>query len=184
MKTIICALFIGFFGFAQETEFKFTKDGFTDYVVTEVAGKTQQELFKKAIDWVSVTYKNPKEVIKAQIDNDYIRVEGSSPGLVSFNILGRKSYESKYQIEISFKDGKYKFDVIEIQFYTPSSQYGAGGWDTLLLSPVDYMYNKKGEVKGNFKYIPESITKHFNELNKNLEAFLKSDTIPSKNDKW
>lgn len=185
MKKIVLALLIGFCGFAQETEFKFSKEGFTDYVVTEVPGKTQSELYKKAIDWVSVTYKNPKEVIKAQIENDYIRIQGASSTLVIFNVLGSKTYyDSRYQIEISFKDGKYKFDVIEIEFYTSPSKYGAGGWGTLTLTPADYMYNKKGEIKGNYKYFPETLTTYFNSLNKELEAFLKSDAIPSKKSDW
>jgi len=184
MKKIIVALLFGFFGFAQDSTFVFTKEGFTDFVVTEVEGKTQQELYKKVIDWVSVTYKNPKEVIKAQIENDYVRIEGSSYGLVTFNIMGKKPYESKYQIEISLKDGKYKFDVIEVQFFTPSSQYGVGGWGYISLNPVDYMYNKKGEIKGNYKYIPQDLTNYFNRLNKELEAFLKSDSIPSKKSDW
>jgi hypothetical protein len=78
MKKILLVLLMlaGFYSNAQETEFKFAKEGFTDYVVGTVEGKTAQELYKKTLDWVSVTYKNPKEVIKAQIENDYIRIEG------------------------------------------------------------------------------------------------------------
>lgn len=185
MKKIVLALLIGFCGFAQETEFKFSKEGFTDYVVTEVSGKTQSELYKKAIDWVAVTYKNPKEVIKAQIENDYIRIQGATSTMVVFSIMGSKSYyDARYQVEISFKDGKYKFDLIEIEYYTPASKYGAGGWSYLVLSPLDYMYNKKGELKGNFKLIPDNVINHFNALNKDLESFLKSDTIPSKKSDW
>lgn len=185
MKKIIVALLFGFFGFAQGTEFKLSKEGFTDYVVTEIPGKTQSDLYKKVMDWVSVTYKNPKEVIKAQIENDYIRIQGASSVLVVFNILGSKTYyDSRYQIEISLKDGKYKFDVIEIEFYTTPSKYGVGGWSALTLTPGDYLYNKKGEIRSNYKYFPELIPTYFNQLNKELESFLKSDSIPSKKSDW
>jgi len=180
MKTIICALFIGFFGFAQETEFKFTKDGFTDYVVTEVAGKTQQELFKKAIDWVSVTYKNPKEVIKAQIDNDYIRVEGYKEGIMAGS-FGMK-FPITYTIEISFKDGKYKFDLTSIKYF--AGPPATGYYKEYDIVDTSKHYKKSGEVRAIYKEDHENFSKHFNDLNKNLEAFLKSDTIPSKNDKW
>ena len=87
---LLATISISNLSFGQETEFKFTKEGFTDFVVTQCEGKTQAELYKKALDWVSVTYKNPKEVIKAQIENDYIRIEGSSNSLVCLNILGKK----------------------------------------------------------------------------------------------
>ena len=87
---LLATISISNLSFSQETEFKFDKEGFTDFVVTQCEGKTQAELYKKALDWVSVTYKNPKEVIKAQIENDYIRIEGSSNSLICLNILGKK----------------------------------------------------------------------------------------------
>jgi hypothetical protein len=54
MRKIILtsSLLMTILGFSQETEFKFTKDGFTDYVVTPVENKTAAELYKKTIDWV------------------------------------------------------------------------------------------------------------------------------------
>ena len=67
----------------SQTEFKFDKDGFTDFIVGECEGKSQSELYKKAIEWISINYKNPKEVIKATIENDYIRIEGSEKCLVA-----------------------------------------------------------------------------------------------------
>lgn len=41
------ALTLSTIGYCQEAEFKFTKDGFTDYVVTQCEGKTQSEIYKK-----------------------------------------------------------------------------------------------------------------------------------------
>ena len=93
-------LFSTIIGFAQETEFKFSKKGFTDFVVVECENKTQSELYKKTLDWVAVNYNTPSDVIKGQIENDYIRIEGFSKDLVANG--------TRYQIEISFKDGKYK----------------------------------------------------------------------------
>jgi hypothetical protein len=170
--------------YSQETEFKFSKDGFTDFVITQCEGKTQTELYKKALDWVSVTFKNPKEVTKAQIENDYIRIEGSSSSLICLNILGKKFNNATYQIEISFKDGKYKFDVIEVKQYTEPSQYSSGGWTEVGLTNTEAYYNKKGEIRGVFKYFPEFIPPYFNKLNLELKDFLLSDKIPSKKSDW
>lgn len=188
MKKIIYFLLttisISNLSFSQETEFKFKKEGFTDFVVTQCEGKTQAELYKKTLDWVSVTYKNPKEVIKAQIENDYIRIEGSSNSLICLNILGKKFNNATYQIEISFKEGKYKFDVIEIRQYTEPSQYGAGGWSEVGLATTEPYYNKKGEIRGIFKYFPELIPTYFNKLNLELKDYLISDNIPTKKSEW
>lgn len=141
MKKILLGalLLLSILSFAQETEFKFTKDGFTDFVVTTVEGKTQQELYKKTLEWIQVTYKNPKEVLLAQIENDYIRFEGFKPNTLCLNSLGMLICENiKYQIEVSFKDGKYKFDVIKLETYTKSSQYVSGGWNIFPINSTDY----------------------------------------------
>jgi hypothetical protein len=165
------------------TAFELSKDGFTDFIVTSVPNKSQSELFKKALDWVALTYKDPKEVIKAQIDNDYIRIEGVSLGMVVVNALGRQAHDGRYQIEISFKDGKYKFDVIKMEAYYSPSQYYAGGWSDVDLGNVSGFYNKKGELRGAFKYYPE-IPTYFNQLNQQLKDFVSSDAIPSKKSEW
>ena len=85
---LLLLMLVSFYSNAQETEFKCTKEGFTDYIVGIVEGKTSQELYKKTLDWVSYTYKNPKEVIKAQIENDYIRIEGAKSNLLCIKSLG------------------------------------------------------------------------------------------------
>jgi len=176
---LITIIIISTKSFGQEKEFVFTKEAFTDFVVTECEGKTQAELYKKALDWVYITYKNPKEVIKAHILNEYIRIEGASTDLVCFNILGNKSCNtSKYIIEISFKDGKYKFDILgNVQYLYE------GGWAEVRLDKTNLYYNNKGDIKSNYKYFPE-IANYFNNLNLVLKDFLMSDKIPSEKNHW
>lgn len=186
MKKVLLGLTLLFsaFGFSQESEFKFTKDGFTDFVITPCEGKIQSELYKKALDWVAVTFKNPKEVIKTQIENDYLRLEVTGRNLIYFKTLGVKNpRNSKYQIEISFKDGKYKFDIIEISYYDTLNNYNASqwGWISVDMNDMAIYFNKKGEIRGAYKYFPEMIPTYFNELNKSLHDFLISNEIPSKN---
>ena len=181
---IVVVFLFTILGFSQETEFKFTKEGFTDFVITEVRNKTQSEMYKKAIDWVSVTFKNPKEVIMAQIENDYIRIEGSSDSFICINSLFKEFQKAKYQIEISFKDGKYKFDIISIQNYIAPSQYNSGGWHEFDIINMNWYFNKKGEIKSVYKYYPEMIPQYFNKLNLELKDFLFSDKIPSKKSDW
>lgn len=181
----VLTLLICTFGFAQETEFKFTKDGFTDYVVTEVPGKTQAELYKKVLDWVQVTYKNPREVIKAQIENEYIRIEGAKLSMLCIKTLGLMNCSNtRYQIEISVKDGKYKFDVTRLEQYQAPSQYAVGGWSEVSLANTSYCYKENGELKSLFKLYPSAIETEFNSLNKDLETFAKSETVLSKKSDW
>jgi hypothetical protein len=179
MKKIILVLSMLTFSisiFSQETEFKFQKDGFTDFIVTNCDGKTQSELFKKTLDWVLLTYKNPKEVIKAQIENEYIRIEGSSSNLVCFNAMGKSCDLARYTIEISFKDGKYKFDVIKNIEYLYQS-----GWVEIRLDKTELYYNNKGEIRNNYKYFPE-IAEYFNNLNRELKDFIMKGNQPNNKD--
>jgi hypothetical protein len=188
MKKIVLGLLmiVSFSSNAQETEFKFTKEGFTDFVITAVEGKTAQELFKKALDWVSVTYKNPKEVIKAQIENDYIRIEGAKSNMLCMKSLGMLTCaDVRYQIEISFKEGKYKFDVTKLEQYTPPSQYVINsGWSEVGLTNTSYCYKENGDLRSLFKLYPSAIETEFNLLNTSLKEFSKSDAIPSKKSDW
>jgi hypothetical protein len=184
-KLLIFMLSISACVSAQETEFKFTKDGFTDYVIGSVANKTASELYKKTIDWVNITYKNPREVIKAQIENDYIRIEGFKSSMLCKKILLSNICENgRYQIEISFKDGKYKFDVISLESYLTASQYNSGGWYPVALTNTSYAYKESGELRSMYKNFPEEIESTFNTLNNELKKILESDTIPSKKDGW
>lgn len=184
MKKIITifTLLYSFLSFGQEKEFTFTKSGLSDFVVTESEGKTQIELYKKCTDWVSLTYKNPKEVIKAKIENEYIRIEGFSNDIVCYNYMGKRCSDTKYEIEISFKDGRYKFDVLSISELNNMSK--SISWTNFEINNPVAIYDKKGEIKKSYKYIPEMVPAYFNNLNLELKNFLKSDSIPSKKSDW
>lgn len=182
MKKIIALLLFSSSVFAQDSTFTFTQKGFTDYVVTPVPGKLQNDLYKKAIDWVAVTYKNPKEVMKAQIENDYIRIEGTKDGLVS-GFMG-STFPIKYVIEISFKESRYKFDIISIEYLVPANQYGPGGWKNYELTNVEDHYKKNGELKSKYENEHKTFPDYFNGLNKELQTFLNSNSIPSKKSEW
>ncbi len=176
-------LMITIFSFGQEAVFKLTKDGFTDYVVIPFEGKSQSELYKKTLEWVSMTYKNPKEVILAQIENDYIRIEGFSENLFGANLgmgTGKTWLSMKYQVEIFFKDGKYKFDVIDMeQKYTT-------GWMKSEINckgePLDNIYKNNGDPKTYYKFASEDVPLYFNKLNISLKDYIIGNINAAKGD--
>ena len=140
---LLCAVV----GLAQETDFKFSKDGFTDFVIVECEKKTQSELYKKTLDWVAVIYNTPSAVLKGQIENDYIRIEGSAKDVIASGM--------KYQIEISFKEGKYKFDIVRIQFWSEMDYLliGETDWKEFEIIKMDKYFDKQGEIKGRYKSV-------------------------------
>jgi hypothetical protein len=177
---------------AQETEFTFDNtNGMTDFVVTNVEGKTAPEIYKKVIEWIKITYKNPDKVILSTIENEYVRFEGSSEVCYAMNVplMGKSYYDTKYQIEISIKDGKYKFDLIGMENYITPSQYSRGGWTTNTLFngsiEKDFLdkniYKKDGTLRNYYKYIND-VPIYFNGLNKSLIESITATV--KKNDSW
>ncbi len=159
----------------QEIKFEFVKEGFTDFIVTKCDNKNQSELYKKTIEWIKLTYKNPEEVIQTKIENNLIRIEGSSDNLVCFNIFSNKSCNpARYLVEISFKNNKYKFDVINLEYLHST------GWFNLGLDKTNLFYNKKG-IRKVYKYFPE-IADYFNSLNNELKNHILG--LKNKKDDW
>ncbi len=175
-KIIYFIVLLSTISFAQGTEFKFTINGFTDYVVTPIQGKSAEELYKKTLEWILITYKNPKKVIVKQADNDFITIESFSNKLLLFNTNGKNYYDAKYQIEISFKDGKYKFDVISVNLLNSKNK------SDMDLKDLSEYYKKDGSLKTSYKYFPDNFAQFYNDLNNNLKDYLLDLTIDKKND--
>lgn len=191
-KIAILLLFVIGTMSAQETEFTFDNTkGMTDYVVNNMEGKTASEIYKKVIEWIKITYKNPDKVILTTIENEYVRFEGASGSFYSVNIplMGKSFQETKYQIEISVKDGKYKFDIISMENYLAPSQYSRGGWsdNVFFNGNLDKetlektIYRKDGTLRSAWKYLND-VPVYFNDLNKSL--FESITTSVKKNDGW
>ena len=179
MKKIVLGLLmmVSFYSNAQDTEFTFTADkGMTDFIVTPVEGKTTAEIYKKVIEWIKVTYKNPDKVILSTIENEYVRFEGLSETLWS-------GYPAKYEIEILIKDGKYRFDLISFHNHMD-------GWMDITvfnnsMSKEDLekrnIFKKDNTLKNMFKFF-DKIPTYFNNLNKSLSESIVSTV--KKTDGW
>lgn len=184
-------IIISYYSNAQETEFTFTAEkGMTDFVVTPVEGKTAPEIYKKAIEWIKVTFKNPDKVLLSTIENEFIRFEGYSETLYSYNAMGQHYEPTKYEIEISIKDGKYKFDLKSMQSLASSSSTSAGGWydvkfftTTMGQEELEkaYVFKKDGTLRSSFKFANE-VPVYFNNLNKSLSESIISTV--KKTDGW
>lgn len=145
-------------------QFVYSETGINDYIITKFDTKTQQELFSKTLNWVKETWKNPEEVLKMQIENEKLRVEGIAVNLIKVRNYG---FNATYVIEISFKDGNYKFELV-----------------SLTAEKADYkkIPNFKTEKKmvKNFGTTSTDIENYFNKLNQNLTEYILGKNV----DKW
>lgn len=186
LYTLLAVFSVGS-AFSQGNKFTFTKDGFSKFVVTECGGKDngQKDLYQKTLDWVSVTYKNPNETIVSKVDNDNVVIEGLSDNLLCLNYLGEKNFNNaKYTIKISFKNGKYKLEVIDIKSYSTPSEYVKGGWYDVKLDTTEDYYNQKGELRELYQFYPEVLTSFLNGMNDNLKTFIETAPKKAKKEDW
>jgi hypothetical protein len=167
---LILLLFVSYYGHSQEIEFTFDSNkGMTDYVVSEFQNKTKIDLYTKTNEWIIKTFKNPKEIIQAYSENEFIRIEGVTK---SFNGI----HDAKYVIEISFKDGKYKFDPKSFIMI-----YGNNVFN--LFETYSSYFKSDGVVKDRVKETIYSSTKLMNDLNKNLIDHI-NGVNETKNNNW
>ncbi len=181
--TVLLLLFTGLLN-AQETKFTFdNKTGLTDFIVVPVENRPASELYKKSVDWIKVTYSDPSKAILSTIENEYIRFmalgeyicyDESNPKAVNFDC-----YKVRYEIEISFKDGKYKFDIISLQRYETSSQYTTGGWKNVIVFTTGIseeelskiLFKNDGSLKKQYITISKSAD-YFNAVNESLLKYI------------
>ncbi|GHC57695.1 hypothetical protein [Ulvibacter litoralis] len=101
--------------YSQNEVFEQQKDlKMQDYLIVKIDSLSAEELYNKSIRWVKETYKQPDEVIKMSIENNKLRIESIIPK--SYCFLGVCD-DSKYIIVLSFKNGRYKFEPIEVYNY-------------------------------------------------------------------
>ncbi len=148
------------------------------YVVINADGKTAKELYENALKYVNKTYKSPDDVIKGKTEYEYLKIITHVENFLIVNNSGAKiSIDADYTYELSFKDGKVKFEIINLIMSAKN-----GGYKVLFTGGLfdGYpIYNKKGDLKR-----PETKSDIENYFNSQILKI--SDFLQGKNeeDKW
>lgn len=97
--------------------------------VVEAPGSTKAELFDRALAWINKFYPNPTGVVQSK-DME----TGEIVGKAQFKITGKdkKGVETfdgivAYTITLSFKDGKFKYEISRIH-WKQASYYDVSKW--------------------------------------------------------
>lgn len=156
------------------SQLKLTPMG-VEAIIVEVDSLSAPELYNKALNWVKETYKNPEKVLKAEILNDKIRLDGFANDAWWYKTLGiRSSYNMEYTVEIAFKDGRYKFQYFIGQFYVDGGQQALFDYKTF--------YKKNGEVKKTYSDAVPSLEITMNELSKSFYNYVTGKTSEKDSD--
>ena len=191
MKKILFTLMLTLLtiiSFAQAPSFTLSEEKPTfpnQFVAIEVDGLTIPDGYNRALEWINITFNTPSEVIKSQLENKYIRIEGIVKNFYPYDVLNTMFASVRYTIEFKFKENKVKFEVIKTEYYISPSQYGSGGWVNLEFLNTK-MYKKNGKPKKAYAKKARKVMTYFNELVLSIDAYLKKpiEETESGNDDW
>lgn len=180
-KILLIALILPFSIIAQD-KFTYDKNGLSDYVVIEMEGKTQQEVYDIALKWVKSTFVNEDSSIQSQIDGELIRFKGFKPRAVGFKVLGSKSmFDASYMVDLKFKDGKIKFDPLSIEVITRGNAYVSPA-RTEYINSHSNMWKRNGKLRKSMQFVPDDISLMFNVLAHTLKNY--ENGVSAEKDDW
>lgn len=185
MRQIFTILILMISSFCFSQEFEVTQDGIKDksninnnFLVIEAENYSANRLYQNALKFIIETYKNPDYVIKGKIENEYIRFESNNNFSMSFNNkIGRMTATIGYAVELRFKDGKVRYEIISLKMPVAEPRnltFKGSIWSGY---PI---FNDKGEVR--LPEAKEKLENHLNELVSLLKSFLLE--TETKQDKW
>jgi len=167
LKALLLMALISASTFAQDTEFKFSKDGLTDFIVTTYEGSAAAT-YNLALAWVKENTKKGY-LITSSVENEKLTIQGGKENFLCSKAGGTNvcSYAT-FTIAISFKEGKFKFEAVGLTEKANNSTTIV----THDLNDFSEYYNKDGSLKKYKEDVPAAYESLFNDLNKSLVTFM------------
>ena len=119
MRALLLLLIISLFSkptIAQEKFFELTSHGFVStqdttklFSIYYYEGKSQSELYKKALVYINTLYVSPKDVI-SNVENETITINGVAKSTIRQNSLSPR-FDMNYTIVLMFKDNRIRIDA-------------------------------------------------------------------------
>lgn len=151
-------------------QFDLTNSG-VNPIIIQIDNTDAKALYQKTYKWVQESYKDPKEVLKTNLENEKIRVEGFQANAWHYKSLGvRQEFDMEYSLEIEFKDNRIRLTFSPGQFWTQgqNARFTYTGF-----------YKNNGELKPIYKEAETSLEESMNAISKSLFEYL---TVRKKDD--
>jgi len=171
MKKLLLTLSLAFLtiiSYSQIPQFTLSEEKQTfpnQFVTIDTDGLTIENSYKRIIDWINITYDDPSQVIKAQLEDKYIRIQSMSKDLYSPFLL-------RYLIEFRFEEKNVIIDVVELEIGVHSTQSA-----TIMWSDVSFknkkMYKKNGKPKKAYAKKARKNMNYFNKLVLSIDTHIK-----------
>ena len=153
--------------------FNMTKENTDTVIITLDSTYTKDIIFKRAKEWILYNYNTPSKVIKAEINNEYIRINGINKSVAKVNVLAYIDLD--YIMTIDVKDGKYRLIVSINEILCNMKDCGYGFY-------YGSMFKKDGSIKGYYTNWVSGINTNLNATNLSLYKYIISESKSNKNE--
>ena len=139
------------------------------FISIKIDSAAKSKLYNKTVSWIEENEKRYKLSVDNKTENKVIHLTSIKGNAVK---LDKKYFNVKYTISIGFEKEQYKFEPTKIKLKV-NSKFDMGWKDFDLTNGA--MYFKKGKVIKKYKSYINDITALLNELNHNLNIYLKNN---------
>ena len=186
MKYLLILLLPLFSQVSYAQQYEITPDGLKDksnaentFLVLDIPSKTADEMYTKAIAYINENYKNPKEVIKGETENEFLKFRTHAPQFTQVkNGYINLDVSMNYTTELRFKDGKVRFDIVDVDI-TADNGGRSVDFSGNVMAGFPIFNEKNGKLKQADAKV--AIENYFNKHAKDIQTYLISD---SKKDDW
>ena len=132
-------------------------------IVIEKDG-TAAELYSSTMNWINEIYNSAEDVIKGNVENKYIKINGFENDLIQYSPpLATYYYDARYTIEFRFKENKFKVDIINLERSIDYSWYNY---------PMKFkVENSKGRPKKDGVANLASVTAYFENIINSVKEY-------------
>jgi hypothetical protein len=163
----------------QIPSFALTKNGVSPIVIT-VDSLNAIELYKRTQNWVHEYYKDQKNALKTDVENQKILVDGSRKSAWFYTSAGITThYDVEYSLYLDFQDNKIKMSIELGKTWDHTEGKEANSYF------IDYrkIWKENGELHKVYQEAKPGIDQMMNELSHELVNYLKDYTEVAQNNK-
>ena len=140
------------------------------YVVMDIKGSAKEN-YKKTISMINKMYNTPSEVIKAEIDGEYIRVQGVSDLF--------RNLPSTHTLEFKFKQDKIRIKLLNI-----TSRGSEGMVNVIGFCTYDKSHKKDGKPKNRALNYGKEVVNGMNGLLASIKEGIKEGSSVDNDNDW
>jgi len=99
---------ISFSGFSQTTDWNLVDGKAIVEKKLMITGKNQSDIYKEVYRWLIEVYKDPEDILKARLEDEYLRGVGYSSNCVRFGAQSNADLQYTFTFEINNEEVVFK----------------------------------------------------------------------------